>query len=98
MLRSNINSLGNILKSRDSLSRNKRIKQIQLGKDTLGYQNYTRLVAKSKRGRLRRAKRIFTPEHGRKISKRRFQGQLKIWRKQLHVWDDIKEADVPWRN
>jgi len=98
VLRSNLSSLGNIMKSGESLSGNRRIKQIQMGKKTLGYKNYTRLVPKSKRGRLRRAKRIFTPEHGRKISKRRFQGQMKIWRKQLHAWDDIHEADVPWRN
>merc|ERR1719499_459194 len=77
---------------------NSQMKQIQMGKKSEGYQNYTRLVKRSQRGKLIRSKRVYTPVKKKNVSKRRFEGQIKAWRRKLHQWDSIvDESSIPWR-
>lgn len=60
-----------------------RRKEIRYGKNTLGYDRYTRLVSKQarKRGDPR------TPDVTMKVSKRQFDGIVRDWRRKLHQWD-----------
>lgn len=60
-----------------------RQKQIDYGKNTLGYEKYARDVPRSKRGN----EDPRTPDKYRVCSKRAFEGLLKVWRRRLHEWD-----------
>ncbi|KAL4855654.1 IMPACT family member in pol 5'region [Chlorella vulgaris] len=60
-----------------------RQKQIDLGKNTLGYQQ----------GRNKKQDPM-TPDVYQMCSKRAFEGQVKKWRRQLHTWDPPEEGDV----
>lgn len=64
-----------------------RMKQIEYGKNTLGYQNYIKLVPKHKRKLHGKDRDPQTPDAKAKSSKRTFDGQVKAWRRQLHEWD-----------
>jgi len=69
-----------------------RQKQIDYGKNTVGYDNYLKLCAKEKRGR--DSNRFpLTPDKTDKCSKRAFDGRIKVWRRALHTYDE--EADKP---
>jgi len=78
----------------------KRLRQLNIGKQTWGYQNYIRAVPKS----LRRVGHPTTPDPMERISKRRFNGKVNVWRRKLHFWDaptcvtflpDTEESIVP---
>ncbi|XP_046996791.1 uncharacterized protein LOC124612560 [Schistocerca americana] len=69
----------------------RRQKQIDYGKNTIGYDRYRQLVPKEKR--TNRDPR--TPPKHVKYSRRAWDGMVRIWRQQLHAWDptpDDKES------
>jgi len=71
--------------------RRKRLEQIRLGKETSGYKNYIKVVPRAKR-RYGKNGDIFTPDWtDLTMSKRRFEGAVKAWRKRLHDYDEIDE-------
>jgi hypothetical protein len=63
-----------------------RQKQIDYGKNTLGYSEYLKKVPKEKRS----GSHPKTPEIGLRISKRAFDGIVRRWRKSLHQYDLFK--------
>ena len=65
----------------------RRQKQIDYGKNTLGYVNYTKMIPKDKRT----ADHPKTPPRHIKYSRRAFDGLIKAWRKQLHYFDPTRE-------
>lgn len=72
-----------------------RQKQIDLGKNTLGYQRYREAVPRDARNRRTDP---WTPDVHQVCSKRAFEGQVKKWRRQLHAWDppeDQEEGGTP---
>ena len=62
-----------------------RQKQINFGKDTVGYANYTATVKRKDRGK----DCPRTPDPKKKYSKRAFDGIVKVWRRLLHKYDDV---------
>jgi len=60
-----------------------RQKQIDYGYRTVGYLRYRLLVTKDQR----KAEHPRTPKKTQSCSKRSWDGQLKKWRRDLHVWD-----------
>ena len=72
-----------------------RQKQIGYGKNSLAYQRYIEEVPLHKRRfDLINSDHPRTPDITRVVSKRTFDGQVKAWRRQLHLWDP-PEAAVP---
>ena len=66
-----------------------RNKQITYGKQTKAYETYSICVPKSKRQR-HNSMHPNTPDiHVQGVSKRRFDGLVKAWRRALHQWDDV---------
>jgi hypothetical protein len=69
-----------------------RQKQIDFGKNTLGYAEYRSMIPKSER---RRGDPV-TPDITIKMPKRRFVGLVRKWRRQLHFFDpahaDLEES------
>ncbi|RWS27046.1 histone RNA hairpin-binding protein-like isoform X1 [Leptotrombidium deliense] len=70
-------------------------KQIDYGKNTIGYQNYLKSVPKFKRTH----NDMNTPNKYYKYSRRSWDQQIKIWRKFLHKYDppelhDVSEIDM----
>jgi|EP00945_MAST-04E_sp_MAST-4E-sp1_P003613 hypothetical protein len=65
----------------------KRQRQIDIGKMSVGYQHYTKAVPKNDRvvGVLRHP---VTPNKLERVSKRNFDAKMKSWRRYLHLWDD----------
>lgn len=70
----------------------RRQKQIDYGKNTLGYENYCKQIPKDKRSK----DHPKTPPKHIKYSRRAWDGLVKVWRKKLHCFDpDAKsEADA----
>lgn len=66
-----------------------RQKQIDYGKNTLGYERYLEQVPKH----VRRKEDPWTPNRRQVCSKRSFDGQIKKWRRQLHAYDPPDEPD-----
>jgi len=62
----------------------KRIRQLSIAKKTAGYLNYLRAVPRHKRGPTDPR----TPDATERISKRRFDGKVRVWRRRLHEWDE----------
>lgn len=60
-----------------------RLRQLSIGKQTWGYQNYIRAVSKN----MRSSSHPKTPDAMERISKRRFNGKVNVWRRRLHFWD-----------
>ena len=78
-------------KETDARRLSQRRKEITYGKNTLGYDRYTRLVPKEKRSR----QDPRTPDVTGKYSKRQFDGIVRAWRRKLHDWDPPKsEQDL----
>lgn len=67
----------------------RRQKQIDFGKNTVGYDAYRKKVPKYRResGHPR------TPPMHVKYSRRAWDGLIKIWRKKLHDWDDTETVE-----
>ena len=61
-----------------------RQKQIDFGKNTLAYERYAREVPRHYRGN----EAPWTPDIADPISKRRFDGKVKQWRRDLHEWEN----------
>jgi len=68
-----------------------RKRQLSIGKNTWGYQNYIRAVCKNKRSLWHPR----TPDAMERISKRRFNGKVKVWRRKLHFWDAPRSIACP---
>ena len=66
-----------------------RQRQIDYGKNTLGYARYRELVAKS----ARRSSDAWTPDIRAGMSKRAFDGVVRKWRRRLHAYDPPVEDD-----
>lgn len=75
---------GEVQRETDQHRLAQRQKQIDLGKNTLGYQRYREAVPREKRNR---KKDPSTPDVYQVCSKRAFEGQVKKWRRMLHAWD-----------
>lgn len=69
-----------------------RLKQIGFGKSTKGYETYVTLVAKHVR-EIDNEDHPVTPRANQKCSKRSWDGQLKKWRRLLHRWDNVLQAE-----
>lgn len=67
----------------------RRQRQIMKGKTTIGYKNYLRLTPKNRRTR----NMPRTPNYTEDISKRRFDGRIRAWRRALHQWDNVQFDD-----
>jgi hypothetical protein len=63
-----------------------RQKQVDLGKNTLGYQNYAEKIPRQVRQRFNPIHPL-TPDIKDGCSKRCFDGKIKAWRRALHFWD-----------
>jgi len=61
----------------------RRLRQLSIGKQSWGYQNYVRAVPKNSRSWWH----PITPDPLERISKRRFNGKVNVWRRKLHYWD-----------
>ena len=73
-----------------------RQKQIGYGKNSLAYQRYLEEVPLDKRRfDLINSDHPRTPDIARDVSKRTFDGQVKAWRRQLHLWDPPEAVGAP---
>ena len=70
-----------------------RLKQIQYGKNTVGYDNYITAVPRNKRY-LSIDEHPRTPDPLEIQSKRAFDGRIRVWRKALHNWDNKGDAKL----
>lgn len=61
----------------------KRLRQIEFGKNTPGYREYLKLVPIAERGRYD----PHTPRVKQYCSKRSFDGQVRKWKRDLHIFD-----------
>ena len=75
------------LKETDQHRLKQRQRQVDFGKNTLGYRNY--LTAKPKG--LREKSDPVTPDPRSFCSKRSFDGQIRKWRRELHIYDPTSE-------
>lgn len=65
-----------------------RQKQIDIGKNTLSYGRYTSAVPREQRTK----EDPNTPDKFQVCSTRSWVGQVKLWRRKLHVWDPPSEG------
>ncbi|KAG5672586.1 hypothetical protein PVAND_002702 [Polypedilum vanderplanki] len=73
----------------DQATLDRRQKQIDYGKNTVGYENYIRKVPKDER----KQGDPKTPPRHLKYSRRAWEGLIKSWRKKLHSYDDEAEDE-----
>lgn len=66
-----------------------RQKQVDYGKNTIGYERYVKAVPRDRRKRTDPQ----TPDIGQRMSKRAFDAVVKRWRRQLHEWD-VKDGEA----
>ncbi|ORC89632.1 uncharacterized protein TM35_000111660 [Trypanosoma theileri] len=71
-----------------------RQRQVQYGKETVGYSNYTHAVPSRGDREFRNPMHPVTPRPEYNCSKRTFDRYLNIWRRQLHLWDDYDPNNV----
>jgi len=72
--------------------RERRYHQVELGKKSIGYQNYIRVIPRERR--LRYDPQT-PPWRDVTINKRRFDGLISAWRRKLHDFDDISNPANP---
>lgn len=70
-------------------------KQIDLGKNTVGYYNYTQSVPRYARQRFNPIHPVTPDITDATLSKRRFYGQVRAWRRALHYWDILPGQPLP---
>lgn len=66
-----------------------RQKQIDYGKNTTGYDNYLKAVPRPERTK----EHPRTPDKSRKCSKRAWDGLIRVWRRQLHKYDQVGDGE-----
>lgn len=80
-------SAGEMETQMDVLKR--RQKDVDYGKNTIGYQNYADLVPKDKR----KKEQPTTPDKFRKMSRRCWDNMVRMWRVKLHSFDPAADGD-----
>ncbi|KAJ1614392.1 SLBP-like protein [Cryptosporidium canis] len=71
-----------------------RLKQINIAKNSIGYQRYTTAVRKNERKReLNLSWHPSTPDPYSNTSKSCFSGRLKEWKLRLHLWGNLDDAE-----
>lgn len=65
-----------------------RMKQVQFGLSTRGYQNFIRTVPEEVRDQVLRIPDVF-----QKCSKRSWDGQVRKWRRELHQYDSVEKKE-----
>ena len=86
----------NLERETDERKLKQRQKQIDIGKQSDSYKKYLQLVPKCKRrfrGRIPVDPR--TPDITQKCSKRSFDGQLKVWKRQIHALVEERMRTAP---
>ncbi|KYQ92717.1 histone RNA hairpin-binding protein [Tieghemostelium lacteum] len=76
-------SILKVQKETDIVKLKSRQKQIDFGKNTIGYDNYIKSIPRDKRDKSHPK----TPDKFQKCSRRSWMGQIKKWRRELHKYD-----------